>query len=152
MALQRQKYWNTRAFPAFLRERRGMPFAWGTNDCLMCAADGLLAICGGAKGSEEDAAVGFRGVYRSAEGALSRMGAVTGSVDMLDAVTFVAGRLGLQKRENALCAHPGDVVLVEDVGRLICGLVGLSGRWVHAPEDKGLGDTCITKVRHTWTY
>lgn len=31
---------------AFIEERRYVPFAWGTNDCCMFAADALLAITG----------------------------------------------------------------------------------------------------------
>lgn len=30
----------------FLRERRAMPFAWGTNDCAIFAADCVLAMTG----------------------------------------------------------------------------------------------------------
>lgn len=152
MALKRQKYWDTRAYPAFLAARAKVPFAWGTYDCLMSAADGMLAICGAAEGSADDPALGFRGAYSDAAGAVATMQAFTGSADMLTAVTFVANRLGLVKRANPLMAQRGDVVLVEDAGRLICALVGLSGGVAHAPGDVGLDDVSITQALHAWTY
>ncbi len=152
MALKRQKYWDTRAYPAFLAARAKVPFTWGTNDCLMFASDGILAICGVAAGSADDPALGFRGIYADAAGAVTTMQAVTGSADMLASVTFVANRLGLQKRANPKCAQRGDVVLVEDVGRLICALVGLSGRYAHAPGDDGLREVDVTQAKHAWTY
>ncbi len=152
MPLQRQRYWDSRAFPSFLQVRRRKPFIWGANDCLMFAADGLLAICGGEAGGAIDVAAGFRGQYLDAEGAIATMKAMTGTLDMLTAVGVIAGRFGLKKRPVAYTAQRGDVVLVEDAGRLICALVGLSGRWVHAPGDAGLRNLCITDVRHAWTY
>ena len=37
--------WQIR-FEAFVRERRSMPFAWGTNDCAIFASDCVLALTG----------------------------------------------------------------------------------------------------------
>ena len=146
MSMKRPVHWLTREYHDFLHVRAFAPFAWGTNDCLMFAADGIMAIVG------VDVAADFRGRYTDPNGALKTMRDVTGSIDMLTAVSAVAAKYGLQKRANALMAQRGDVVLVPEGPRLICALVGLSGRWVHAPGDDGLRNICITQAQHAWTY
>jgi hypothetical protein len=62
----------------YLGERLAMPFAWGSHDCCMFAAE-WVRICTG-----EDFAKGYRGKYRSEAGALKllkRDGGVVGIVE-----------------------------------------------------------------------
>lgn len=147
--LQRKPSWDVCVLPVFLQRRAGQPFEWGSGDCLHFAADGILAVAG------VDVAAEFRGRYRDPGGALRTMREVAGSTDMLQATGVIAKRYHLQRRDSPLMAGRGDVVLVPDVEggkRLICALVGLSGRWVHAPGATGLRNICITQVQHCWTY
>ncbi len=135
------------AYHDFLLERMKQPFKWGSNDCATCAADGLLALTG------KDLMADLRGTYTTATGALRAAKAATGSRDLLQAVSHIAERNGLSKRQHPLTAMRGDLVLVEQAdGKLICGLVGMSGRWIHAPGETGLLSLCLTTVRHAWTY
>lgn len=62
MNLTRLPDWQSR-FAAFASSRRAMPFAWGSNDCSLFAADAVLAITG------RDLAADLRGTYDSARGA-----------------------------------------------------------------------------------
>ncbi len=135
------------AFHKFLAERANAPFAWGTNDCASFASDGIQAISG------TDLIAEFRGRYNSALGAYKTAKAVTGSSDLLEVVSSVAAKNNLQKRQNPLTAMRGDLVLAEQAdGKLICALVGLTGRWCHAPGELRLQNICISSVRHAWTY
>ena len=62
--------WPT-ALAAFFTDRGAMPFAWGTNDCALFAADAVLAITG------HDFAAAANRKYRTARGAagaLKRLG------------------------------------------------------------------------------
>lgn len=43
--MKRHQDWQVR-FEAFTRERRNMPFAWGSNDCALFAADAVQALTG----------------------------------------------------------------------------------------------------------
>ena len=43
--MKRTQDWQIR-FEAFIAERRARPFAWGSNDCAIFAADAVMAITG----------------------------------------------------------------------------------------------------------
>lgn len=66
---------NWSAFEAFIESRRHEPFAWGSNDCALFAADAVLALTG------VDYASGLRG-YRTQLGAQKRI-AKHGGLDKL---------------------------------------------------------------------
>lgn len=56
----------------FVEERRGVPFAWGGQDCCLFAADWVL-LCTG-----EDPAAAYRGTYSSLLGAMRHIKAAGG--------------------------------------------------------------------------
>ncbi len=85
----------------FIEERRRMPFAWGSNDCCLFAADWVLTATG------RDIAADYRGRYSTA----------------LPALRFVEAGGGVEamiERAGAAPVHPslarrGDVI-ARDVG------------------------------------
>jgi hypothetical protein len=80
-------------------ERKDVPFARGTQDCCMFAADVVLEITG------VDFAEGFRGTYADDKGAL-RLSAQLGGVRKL-----AGSKLGAEI--HALQAQRGDVALID---------------------------------------
>ncbi len=85
----------------FIEERRRMPFAWGSNDCCLFAADWVLASTG------RDLAAEYRGQYATALGAL-RFVQSAGGVEGL--VERAGGR-----RVDEKLARRGDII-ARDVG------------------------------------
>jgi len=85
----------------FIEERRRMPFAWGSNDCCLFAADWVLAATG------RDIAADYRGRYSSALPALRFVEAGGGVEAMLE-------RAGGKVVHPSL-ARRGDVI-ARDVG------------------------------------
>jgi hypothetical protein len=132
MALTRIQYWDTRSFSRFLLQRASEPFVWGKNDCALMAADGIEAITG------VDIAADFRGKYGSEEEAFALIRELTGGETVEDAAAYCAAKAGLREWELPLCARRGDLVVLEDAGRIIAGLVHLNGREVVAVGDAGL--------------
>ena len=84
----------------FIEERRAMPFAWGSNDCCLFAADWVRRACG------VDIAEQFRGKYFSAIGA-HRFVAEAGGVENL------IERAGAS-RLPAMMARRGDLVSMDN--------------------------------------
>lgn len=93
--------WQMR-FAEFARGRRNEPFAWGSNDCCVFAADCVEAITG------EDPAKGLRGYSTALQAAriVKAHGGMAG---------FVTARIG--PSIPPLMANVGDLVLVEINGR-----------------------------------
>lgn len=88
---------NYAALETFIEKRRFEPFAWGSNDCALFAADAVLALTG------RDYAQGWRG-YRNEFGAIKRI-VQFGGLDQM---------VGSQLREiNPLLARRGDPILFE---------------------------------------
>lgn len=111
----RRRDWQQR-FAAFGIERRGVPFAWGSNDCCLFAADAVLALTG------VDPAQELRGAYD----------------DAARAMRLVEDRGGLHAIACAALGQPvipamatvGDVVLVVNADRellAICNGVNAIG-------------------------
>jgi hypothetical protein len=97
--MRRHDNWPT-LLAAFIEERRHSPFAWGSNDCCLFAADWVLQVTG------HDIAQKFRGHYNSALGA-QRFVAEGGGVENLIA------NVGAQ-RLPALLAQRGDLVSMDN--------------------------------------
>lgn len=97
--MKRADNWPT-LLTRFIEERRAMPFAWGSNDCCLFAADWILQATGC------DIAERFRGHYNSALGA-HRFVAEGGGVENLIAN---AGA----KRLPASFAQRGDLVSMDN--------------------------------------
>lgn len=86
-------------------ERRGSPHQWGLHDCVMWAADDVLAVTG------RDFAVHVRGRYADEKGAV-RILVLEGVRDVAELADKYLGR-----RRHIALARPGDVV----VGHLSTG-------------------------------
>ena len=124
--LTKHKHWHTHAFDPFLRERAEMPFAWGSNDCALFAADAILANTG------IDIADDFRGKYTTQLGALKTIREVTGGTSIADAAACCAAKHGLVEHEYPLMAKRGDLVVIDNAGTLIAGVVHLTHWFVMA--------------------
>lgn len=146
MGLIKREHWLTQEFHDFLVARRRVPFAWGTNDCALFAADAIEAITG------VDIAEEFRGRYTNELGALRAVREICGGVDFCDATAYCAAKHGLAEYEYPLMAKRGDLVVVRNGdGVEITGVVGLDGRYVLSPGDVGLVQLPITSVVRAWS-
>lgn len=146
--LKRQKNWATQAYHDFLMARANTPFAWGTADCCTFCADGILAMTG------VDIDTDFRGKYTDEASAMALIAEVTGiaSPTVADGAAYCADKYQLPEWTYPLMAQRGDLVVLEDSGRLIAGLVHLSGRHVVAAAENGLKRILITKtnIKRAW--
>ena len=142
----RLQHWATRSFHQHLLATRALPFAWGTHDCALFAANGILAFAG------VDIASDFRGLYHDEAGAKAAIEKVTGVKDgtVEDAAAYCAKKHGLVELVHPLQARRGDLVVLEDSGRVIAGLVHLSGREVVSAGEKGLKKISIMNIKRAW--
>jgi hypothetical protein len=144
MPLTRAQHWATRSYHDFLLSRAKTPFAWGQHDCALFAADGVLAMTG------VDIAADFRGKYTNEASALALIKQLAGGSTVADAAAWCAAKHGLVEREYPLMAQRGDLVVLEDSGRLIAGLIHLSGRHIVAAGETGLKRILITAAKRAW--
>jgi hypothetical protein len=126
MTLQRKPHWATRELHNFLLARAHAPFVWGTNDCALFAADAIKAI------TDIDIAADFRGKYATEAEAFALIQTVTGkgtdtATAVGDAAEWCAGKAGLVEIAPRF-AQRGDLLVMEDSGRLSAGIVHLTGR------------------------
>lgn len=124
--------WQVR-LEACLAERWARPFAWGQQDCALCAADCVLACTG------VDPAARLRGTYSNAAGAAAVLRTHGGLV------AIAARNLGAEVAP--LCATLGDVGLVANGGRE-CLAVCTGPVWL-APGPNGLTPfppECVTRA------
>ncbi|RZU39323.1 DUF6950 family protein [Edaphobacter modestus] len=145
MALNKKQHWHTRAFHNFLVERATSPFAWGTNDCALFVADAILAITG------TDIAENFRGKYTTELGALRIIKKITGGSTIADAATYCANKHGLAEHTHPLMAKRGDLVVIDNGGNLIAGVVHLNGRHVVSVGENGIVQLPITNIVRAWS-
>jgi hypothetical protein len=136
--------WDTVAFDPFLNERASQAFAWGENDCALFVADGIERMTG------IDIAAEFRGRYESEEQAWATIATITGGSTLEDAAAWCARRHEMPEWLMPPFAQRGDMVIVEDEGRLISGLVHLSGRHVVTVGERGLKRLAIAAVVRAW--
>ena len=146
MPLKRVENWggSSGALQVFLASRTKAPFAWGSNDCALFAADAVLAITG------TDIAEDFRGKYSDEAGAFALIAGVTGGKTVGDAAAWCAQKAGLAELEHRLTAQRGDLVVIPDSGRLIAGVVHLSGRHIVSVGEDGLKRFPIMDVLRAW--
>lgn len=144
--LKRAQHWATRSLHQFLIDRATARFAWGTHDCALFAADGVQAMTG------VDIASDFRGRYTDEAGAKAAIARITGVANgtVEDAAAWCAAKHGLVELIHPLMAQRGDLVVLEDAGRVIAGLVHLSGRHVAAAGEQGLKKIPIAGVKRAW--
>ena len=67
-----------------------------------------------------------------------------------DAAAYCAKKHGLVELTHPLQAQRGDLVVLEDSGRVIAGLVHLSGREIVAAGEKGLKKISIMNIKRAW--
>ncbi len=144
MALTRTPHWATRELHAFLLARAAMPFAWGTNDCAIFAADAIQAFTG------TDIAAPFRGAYTTELGALKAIKTVANGTTVVDAVAWCAQQHGMVEWTHPLMARRGDLVIVADTAGPISGIVHLSGRHVVSVGQEGLKRLPVTAILRAW--
>jgi hypothetical protein len=149
MQPDRADHWATRAFHDFLLARANAPFAWGSHDCALFAADGVLAITG------IDIAADFRGKYTDETTAFEAIKTVCGGETVEDAAAWCAAKHNMPEWPHRLQARRGDLVVLEDPDvpgqvRLIAGLVHLSGRHIVAAGELGLKRIPIEQIKRSW--
>ncbi len=149
MALTRIQHWATRSYHTFLLSRASMPFAWGTHDCALFAADGIEAMTG------VDIAAAFRGKYTDEASSLTAIRTITGAaadavVTVEDAAAWCATQHGLEEWIYPLMAQRGDLAVVVDSGRVIAGLVHLNGRHIVCAGEAGLHRLPIPQIKRAW--
>lgn len=119
---RRRRDWPGRFF-RLIGAARARPFAWGTHDCCLWAADSVEAVTG------TDPAARWRGTYRDEIGALRLVRALGGlpAVAALGGVEIAPG-----------LAAPGDVGLVTWPDGVAClGVCAGVSRWL-VVGDSGL--------------
>lgn len=130
-----QRFYNWQSLLSeFFRERKYMPFQWGTNDCCIFAADAVLVQTG------IDLAAEMRGTYAdpmAAARVLAPMGGVRG---------VAVGLLGEPLAPRM--ARVGDVCLAENMGRqllMVCG-----GLVAIGPGETGTVRVPMQQVQECW--
>jgi hypothetical protein len=132
MPLKRKQFWDTRHYHQFLLDRAKTPFAWGNNDCATFAADAVESITG------VDIADDFRGKYTTQLGALRTINKVTDGSTVADAAAHCATKHGLLEHTHTLLAKRGDLVVIDNAGTLIAGVIHLNGKDVVSVSEDGL--------------
>jgi len=118
----------------FIEARRAQPFAWGSNDCCIFAAD-WVEICTG-----EDYAKTWRGRYTSAIGAVRFLDQAGGLEALVDA-------LGLNRVAPQLAGR-GDIIAQEAGRGVTLGIcLGVTTAFV---AKTGLVFGQITNVETAW--
>lgn len=125
----------------FLTERTDTPFEWGRNDCLLFAADAVLAVRGGV-----DPAAAYRAKYKSEAEAKKIISSLGG---LAPAVTAA---LGVHPISNPAIASRGDVVMVQHNGTSALGIVDDSGRRVAVMTLPGVRRLPLASVLCVWGY
>ncbi len=122
----------------FMRDRHHVPFSWGSNDCVLFAADGIKAITG------KDLAEKFRGKYRSLSGALKILKAEGGTLAGL-----ADDRL---ERIPVTLAQRGDLVLHKQQGPFdgALGLVYLGGVQAAFVGEEGIKLIPLNSCSAAW--
>lgn len=118
---------------ALIAARIAAPFAWGTHDCCLFAADAVMVQ------SDIDPASGLRGTYASAREAMELLTELGG-------LPAVAARAGAPI--PALCAQVGDIGLVEHDGREL--LAVCAGPVWLVPAELGLAALPIDSATCAW--
>jgi hypothetical protein len=144
MALKRLNTWTT-ALHTFFMGEANLPFAWGSNDCCLFAANAVEAITG------TDLADDFRGKYRDEASAFALINSVSGGSTVADAAAHCAAKHGLTEYTHPLMAKRGDLVVISNGGNLIAGVVHLNGRDVISTSGTGLVRLPITAVVRSWS-
>lgn len=149
-SLKRSQDWLTRELDTYLREHAKDKFQWGVQDCSLFAANCIEATTG------VDIASDFRGKYHDETSAFALIKSITGGTTVADAAAYCATKHGLVEwvgkdgKPTPLLAMRGDLVVVSNAGRLIAGIVDLSGRYVAAMSETGVVRLSIMSIVRAW--
>lgn len=117
----------------FLLDRKSVPFAWGSNDCALFAADAILSMTG------TDLASEFRGKYSTQLGAMKLITQVVpGGSTLEDAAAHCTSVHGLTEYTHPLMAKRGDLVVVDNAGANIAGVIHLNGTQAVSVSEDGI--------------
>lgn len=120
---------------AFLAERQDIPYAWGTNDCALFAADAVQAVRG------DDPISDLRGQWHDEASAMALLESLGGLIGFMDS--------RFKRRQTAALAQRGDVVMVRmDDGSPSLAVVDVT--YCAAPADLGLLYIPTTHARIAW--
>jgi hypothetical protein len=111
------------------------PFAWGSRDCCLFAADAVLCITG------TDPAKGYRGRYKTAIGAARLQKLYGGLAGLVE-------KVGLEEI-TPLKAQRGDVVLIDTPLGEALGVIDLRGD-VSAQGMEGITRYPVISARRAW--
>lgn len=138
---KRKPDWPTRLH-GFLESRRRTPFAWGTNDCCLFVADGVLAMTG------VDIAASFRGKYHdetSCTALLAGMGYA--SISAMLAPELASWQLAPIRPSFA---QRGDIVAYDMEGEPALALVSLDGGYARGVGERGLSVLPTLQAVKAW--
>ncbi len=154
--LKRTPHWATREFHTFLESNASTPFEWGVFDCALFAASGIQAMTGVDIASDYRVSASNSALYCDEESAARTIEVITGvkGGTIEDAAAYCANKYGLSE-VPPLYAQRGDLVVLEESGRLIAGLIHLSGRHVVCAGEHGLKrilihDGTSTPIKRAW--
>jgi hypothetical protein len=126
-------------------DARCEPFAWGTHDCCIWAADVIQAM----SESHVDLAATYRGTYSDEAGAAAVISAATGGGDLEDLIEAIATANGfIEVTPNK--AQRGDLALADTVTGPAAGIIGPDGRQGIFVAPDGLTLVDLTDIRRTW--
>ena len=134
------------ALEVHLYSRIDMPFEWGVHDCCLFAANAIEAMHG------VDIADDFRGKYSDQASAMALIKSVTGGASIEDAAAWCAKKHGLTEHTFPLMAQRGDLVIINNGGNLIAGVVHLNGRHVVSISESGPVRLSILAIVRAWHF
>jgi hypothetical protein len=130
-----------------IREKSAVPFAWGTNDCILFSCSMIEAMTG------VDPAASVRGKYKDASGALFTITS-TGNSTLSAMVTSLAAAQGM-KLVPVKMAQRGDLVCFAQESTnpafdVVFGVAGHSGKEAICVSDEGLKRIPVLKAAKAW--
>ena len=142
--MTRLPQWDTVLLPEFVERNRHRPFAWGSWDCSLFAAEAIQAITGVDVGAE------FRGKYKTERSAMRTIKRVTGGTGVGAAAAYVAQQNGMAEIAHPRAAGRGDLVIANNAGRVLAGIVAQHGRSVLSVGERGLTEVPLEAIKRAW--
>jgi len=125
----------------FIKEKQGQQFKWGSNDCILFAADCINTLTG------VDLAASYRGTYDDRPGAEKILKGFGGVLS-----TLISSHLG-QPSGRPLMARRGDIVIHDIHGICCTGVVDDTGRRVmFLTEGRGIIRLNLSSTMIVWGY
>lgn len=125
-------------FSQYIQERKEMPFAWGSNDCMAFIAYGVGRLTG------QDFFSKYSG-YTNRESAEAIIESFGGMVQILD------DELG-PHHTNFRKAGRADVILTKEGKQMIAGMVDENAEKILCISDRGLVKVPLNEALMIWSY